>query len=162
VNLSARQLRDESFPVRIEQILRDFSISPTSLELEITESAAMENAHQTVTLLKRLRAMGIELSIDDFGTGYSSLNYLKLFPIQRLKLDHSFVRDMEDDSNDAAICSATISLAHSLGLGLLAEGVETAAQYKVLRRMGCDLAQGYYFSRPVPANEVLQFFTPRR
>jgi len=154
VNLSAHQLRSPSIATTIAEILARAGVAPTDFELEITESVAMDDPRATIELLDRLRAMGIELAIDDFGTGYSSLSYLKLLPIQWLKLDRSFVMDIEHDPNDAAICSATIALAHSLGLGVIAEGVETAAQRDYLARLGCDVLQGYFFSKPLPAAEA--------
>ena len=157
VNLSARQLKQEDLIPWIEQLLAVHGVRAADLELEITESVAMEDPEAMIGTLRRLRELGVTLAIDDFGTGYSSLAYLKLLPIQRLKLDRSFVRDIESDHNDAIICSATIALAHSLGLEVVAEGVETEAQYSFLRYLGCDLIQGYYFSRPLAA-EVLEDF----
>ena len=162
VNLSARQLKQDDLIPWIEQLLAVHGIPASELELEITESVAMENPEATIDILRRLRDLGVTLAIDDFGTGYSSLAYLKLLPIQRLKLDRSFVRDIESDHNDAIICSATIALAHSLGLEVVAEGVETEAQYAFLRYLGCDLIQGYYFSRPLPADELAPFLGQER
>jgi diguanylate cyclase (GGDEF)-like protein/PAS domain S-box-containing protein len=154
VNLSARQLRSPTFASSVAEALEIAGVSPEWLELEITESAAMEDPRANIELLGNLQRMGIDLVIDDFGTGYSSLSYLKLLPIQRLKLDRSFVMDIEHDPNDAAICTATIALAHSLGLGVVAEGVETAEQRDYLARLKCDVLQGYYYSRPLPATEI--------
>jgi diguanylate cyclase (GGDEF)-like protein/PAS domain S-box-containing protein len=154
VNLSAHQLRNPAFASSVAEALEIHRIPPERLELEITESAAMDDPQATIEQLGRLRRMGIDLAIDDFGTGYSSLAYLKLLPIRRLKLDRSFVMDIEHDANDAAICSATIALAHSLGLGVVAEGVETEAQRDYLARLDCDIVQGYLFSRPLPAREA--------
>jgi diguanylate cyclase (GGDEF)-like protein/PAS domain S-box-containing protein len=157
VNLSAHQLRSPTFVSSVAAAIETTGIPPERLELEITESVAMADPQATIELLGQLRRMGIDLAIDDFGTGYSSLSYLKLLPIQRLKLDRSFVMDIEHDPNDAAICSATIALAHSLGLGVIAEGVETEAQRDYLARLGCDNVQGYLFSRPLPAAEAEAF-----
>ena len=157
VNLSARQLKQDDLIPWIEQLLAVHGVRAADLELEITESVAMENPEAMIGILRRLRELGVTLAIDDFGTGYSSLAYLKLLPIQRLKLDRSFVSDIESDHNDAIICSATIALAHSLGLEVVAEGVETEAQYSFLRYLGCDLIQGYYFSRPLAADVVEDF-----
>jgi diguanylate cyclase (GGDEF)-like protein/PAS domain S-box-containing protein len=154
VNLSARQLRHVDLPALVGAVLAENGLAGPDLELEITESTAMYNPQATILVFERLRAMGVRLAIDDFGTGYSSLSYLKLLPIHALKLDRSFVKDIEADANDAAICNATIALAHSLGLEVVAEGVETEAQYEFLRRLGCDLIQGYYFSKPLPADEL--------
>ena len=117
----------------------------------------MRRQDTTLTILDQLSAMGIKLAIDDFGTGYSSLAYLKHLPIQRLKLDRSFVTDIETDPNDAAICAATIALGHSLGLELVAEGVETEAQRALLARLGCDMLQGYLYSRPMPFDETIAY-----
>lgn len=154
VNLSARQLRAKNLLQMVANTMQQFGLHKGDLELEITESVAMENPQATIALLNELRALGIKLAIDDFGTGYSSLNYLKLLPFDRLKIDRSFVKDIESDANDAAICSATIALAHNLGLELVAEGVETEAQLHFLRDQTCDTAQGYYFSKPITAHEV--------
>ncbi|TVO68368.1 EAL domain-containing protein [Denitromonas ohlonensis] len=150
VNLSARQLRNPALPAQVQGALARSGIPPERLEMEITESVAMEDPARTVEILRELKAIGIGLSIDDFGTGYSSLAYLKLLPIDCLKLDRTFVTDIETDPNDAAICAATIRLAHTLGLSVVAEGVETVEQARYLDGLACDVMQGYYFSRPLP------------
>jgi len=157
VNLSARQLREGDLVEHVRDLLASYRLEPCDLELEITESTAMENADATIGILRRLRELGVALAIDDFGTGYSSLAYLKLLPIQRLKLDRSFVRDIETDHNDAIICSATIALANSLGLEVVAEGVETEPQLTYLKYLGCDIIQGYYFSKPLAEGALNEF-----
>ncbi|MCB5186619.1 EAL domain-containing protein [Methylobacillus caricis] len=157
VNISARQLQSRLFFSLIDHLIVQHDIKPGALELEITESVAMDNPEKTIPRMKKLRDKGVALAIDDFGTGYSSLSYLKLLPLTRLKIDRSFVKDIETDPNDAAICAATIALAHILDLGLVAEGVETDAQLQYLRQQGCDTAQGYYFSKPLPAEGLVQF-----
>ncbi|MBL8444331.1 MAG: EAL domain-containing protein [Zoogloeaceae bacterium] len=149
VNLSARQLRDSSLPLRVAELLALHSIPPGALELEITESVAMQDPDVAIRNLGALKRLGVSLAIDDFGTGYSSLAYLKLLPIDRLKLDRTFVRDLETDPDDASICAATVGLAHNLRLELIAEGVETHAQHVFLRNLGCDLLQGFHFHRPM-------------
>lgn len=154
VNLSALQLQQPELVSLVARLLENYRLAPGDLELEITESAAMGNPLDTIKTLTEIKAMGIPLAIDDFGTGYSSLAYLKLLPIDTLKLDRSFVKDIETDEDDAVICSATIALAHALGLSVVAEGVETAAQQHYLTRLGCDQLQGYRFSRPLPAREL--------
>jgi EAL domain-containing protein (putative c-di-GMP-specific phosphodiesterase class I) len=122
--------------------------------LEITESVVMNNPEQAVILLNKLKAFGIHLAIDDFGTGYSSLNYLKRFPLNTLKIDRTFIRDLPGDGDDAAITRAIIAMAHSLRLSVVAEGVETAEQLRFLRDHECDEIQGYYFCRPQPENDI--------
>jgi EAL domain-containing protein (putative c-di-GMP-specific phosphodiesterase class I) len=162
VNLSAHQLRGETFVGAVAQALQDHGLPADALELEITESVAMRDPARTAELLRQLRRIGVALAIDDFGTGYSSLAYLKQLPLSCLKLDRSFVMDIEHDANDAAICTATIQLAHSLGLGVVAEGVETATQLEFLRRLGCDTVQGYFISKPLPAADCVRFLERRQ
>jgi EAL domain-containing protein (putative c-di-GMP-specific phosphodiesterase class I) len=153
VNLSVKQLLKKDFAASVEQALNDTGVVPSMLELEITESTLMENAQDTLEALHRLRGLGVRLSIDDFGTGYSSLSYLKRFPVDIIKIDRSFVRDVPDDADDAAIVTGIIALAHSLRLEVVAEGVETASQLAFLQERSCDLMQGYYLSKPVPAEQ---------
>jgi len=155
VNISARQLKNSELVNQVGLALSDFAIPAHCLELEITESVAMDNPLETIRTLRTIKDMGILLSIDDFGTGYSSLAYLKLFPIDYLKVDQAFVKDIETDQNDATICAATVSLAHSMKLKVIAEGVETAAQAAYLGQLGADLMQGYLFSKPVPGDALL-------
>jgi diguanylate cyclase (GGDEF)-like protein/PAS domain S-box-containing protein len=150
VNLSPRQFQQQNVCAVVDQALRDFRIDPALLELEITESAAMHNAEEAIVTLSGLKSLGVRLSIDDFGTGYSSLSYLKRFPVDTLKIDQSFVKDLPADADDAAITRAVINLAHSIGLDVVAEGVETQAQLAFLAANGCDIAQGYFLSRPIP------------
>ncbi|MBI4996734.1 MAG: EAL domain-containing protein [Rhodocyclales bacterium] len=152
VNLSARQFQQENLAKVVAQALRLHDIDAQYLELEVTESAVMQDPAKTVDTLRELKRIGVHLALDDFGTGYSSLNYLKRFPIDSLKIDQSFVRDITTDPDDAAIALTVITLAHSLKLRVVAEGVETEAQLSILRRHRCDEIQGYYFSRPLPAD----------
>ncbi len=153
VNISARQFRQPDFVDLVENALADAGLEADWLELEITESIAMQNVEETIMTLTDLKIRGIHLAIDDFGTGYSSLNYLKRFPISKLKIDQSFVRDIAGDPHDAAIVGAVIALGHSLNLEVIAEGVETEAQMHFLLERGCRQAQGYLFSPPRPAPE---------
>ena len=153
VNLSPRQFRQEHLARTIVRALNAYELEAKYLEFEITESAAMHDLEATLAILRELKGLGLKLSLDDFGTGYSSLAYLKRFPIDHLKIDRAFVRDLTSDPDDAAICLAIINLAHSLKLIVIAEGVESEAQMNYLRRHGCDDIQGYFFSRPVPAVE---------
>jgi EAL domain-containing protein (putative c-di-GMP-specific phosphodiesterase class I) len=162
VNLSARQLKQRDFPETVAQALADSGLPAHLLELEITESAVMEQPREAIQLLTELRGMGVTLAIDDFGTGYSSLAYLKLFPIDHLKIDRSFVADIEHDLNDRSIAFGTIALAHSLGLNVIAEGVETEDQLELLSCNGCDEIQGYLFSKPLPADQALDFLKARQ
>jgi diguanylate cyclase (GGDEF)-like protein/PAS domain S-box-containing protein len=157
VNLSTQQLRNENLPAVVRGALACYGLSPTELELEITESVAMHNPELTKAILGQLHELGIVLAIDDFGTGYSSLSYLKHLPIHRLKIDRSFVRDITSNHDDVAICSAIIVLGHELGLDIIAEGVETEPQRDYLKRLNCDLLQGFLYSKPLPAEEVVDF-----
>jgi diguanylate cyclase (GGDEF)-like protein len=153
VNISARQFHRQDLPALVARALAQTGLSPDGLELEITESVSMQDVERTTTVLTELKTMGVKLSVDDFGTGFSSLNYLKRFPIDKLKIDQSFVRNLATDENDAAIARAIITLGHSLKLKVIAEGVETSEQLAWLRREDCDDAQGYLFGKPVPANQ---------
>lgn len=155
VNLSARQLQSGDLPGLVHSAMAAYGIDRGDLELEITETAAMLDPERAVQKLWKLRELGVRLAIDDFGTGYSSLSYLKRLPIQSLKLDRSFVGDIENDPNDAEISAATLALAHNLGLSVIAEGVETEVQRAFLANHRCDYLQGYLFSRPLPADELL-------
>ena len=154
VNLSARQFRDKRLLEMVRQILEDTGLEAEILELEITESSAMGDVDYTIATLQTLKTLGVQLSIDDFGTGYSSLSYLQRFPIDMLKIDQSFVHEGSVDSDDAAITRAIVALAHSLGLKVIAEGVETEDQLAFLRSLACDEIQGFLSSPPVPADKV--------
>jgi diguanylate cyclase (GGDEF)-like protein/PAS domain S-box-containing protein len=155
VNVSARQFHDGDLANLVPAVLQECRLPPHLLELELTESILMQNAEQALAILDRLHATGVKIAIDDFGTGYSSLSYLKRLPIDVLKIDQSFVRDIADDADDRAIVSAIIGLARSLQLEVIAEGVETEAQLAFLRERQCGMMQGYLFSRPVTGDEVL-------
>jgi diguanylate cyclase (GGDEF)-like protein/PAS domain S-box-containing protein len=157
VNLSGRQFRNQALEANIAQAIARSGLAPEWLELELTESVVMENSATTIEILGRLSAMGLQIAVDDFGTGYSSLSYLKRFPIHRLKIDQSFVRDIATDPDDHAIAHAIIQMGHSLRLTVIAEGVETSEHLEMLRSLGCDVAQGYLISRPVPAQAMTEF-----
>jgi diguanylate cyclase (GGDEF)-like protein/PAS domain S-box-containing protein len=166
VNISAVQLQQRGLVDIVQSALAETGIEPQMLQLEITESAAMQSFEQTLGVLHELRALGVSIAIDDFGTGQSSLIYLKHFPIDTVKIDKEFLREVTSDETAAAIVSYVINLAHTLQLKVVAEGVETEAQYTFLRHYACDLMQGYLFSKPIPADEVLPFlqetlFRPR-
>lgn len=157
VNLSARQFKDDNLIPMILMALEDSGLNPENLELEITENIVMQDLNSAVDVMEQLKDMGITISIDDFGTGYSSLSYLKRFPISHLKIDKSFVPNLPDDPEDAAIVRAILSLAQNLGLRVVAEGVETWEQLDFLRRHRCDEIQGYLFSKPIPGDEMTAF-----
>jgi len=154
VNISAHQFQKPNLVQTVAEILCETGLNPKRLELELTESAVMKNPESAIATLRELKAMGLQISIDDFGTGYSSLSYLKRFPLDILKIDQSFMRDATKDPNDAAIVKAIITLAHSLNLLVIAEGVETEEQLRFLRQLGCDEMQGFLFSRPLPADDM--------
>ena len=162
VNLSARQFLQVDLGASIRRVLEAHKLDPALIEFEITESSLMVNPHEATRTLEYLKSLGVTLSIDDFGTGYSSLSYLKRFPINALKVDRSFVRDITTDMNDAAITLAVISMAHNLGLKVVAEGVETEEQLAFLAENGCDQIQGYYLAKPLPAADCAQAIVERR
>ncbi len=157
VNLSARQFQYGQVPQLIDRVLASTGLPAHLLDLEITESMVMQDVETVIATMHAIRERGVTLAIDDFGTGYSSLAYLKLFPIGTLKIDRSFVKDIETDPNDANICDVTVLLAHKLGLSVVAEGVETAGQLNYLLSVGCDQIQGYLISKPLPLTEVEDF-----
>jgi EAL domain-containing protein (putative c-di-GMP-specific phosphodiesterase class I) len=157
VNLSARQFAQKTLLRDVGRIIAESGLTPESLELEITESLVMHNPEQATQTLEELKAMGISLSIDDFGTGYSSLSYLKRFPLDCVKIDRSFIKDIPVDADDMAITKGVIALGHSLRLKVVAEGVETAEQLDFLRANDCDELQGFFFSKPLPSEEVTTF-----
>jgi len=154
VNLSTRQFMQAGLTDKIAEILTETGLDAHYLELEITESLLMQDVQGAIDIMRTLKARGVKLAIDDFGTGYSSLTYLKRFPVDRLKIDQSFVRDITTDPDDAAITQAVIAMAHSLRLKVIAEGVETEAQLAFLRSRDCNEAQGFHFSRPLPPDEA--------
>jgi len=151
VNLSAKQFQQAALLKTLRDTLQETQLPADCLELEITESHAMGSAQLTVSILQNLKAMGVRLAIDDFGTGYSSLSYLTRFPLNTLKIDRSFVKDLMTDPNDVAIVKAMVGLAHALKLEVVAEGVETQEQLDKLREFGCNRMQGFFFSKPVDA-----------
>ncbi|HJV34275.1 EAL domain-containing protein, partial [Geomonas sp.] len=151
INISGRQFSHPGFLDSVARAIEESSVAPSLIELEFTESVIMGKADRNVDALRALKEMGVQLAIDDFGTGYSSLSYLKHFPIDAIKIDRSFIAELDSNSDDVAITEAIISLAHSLKLKVVAEGVENEAQLQFLRARHCDGAQGYYFAAPMPA-----------
>jgi EAL domain-containing protein (putative c-di-GMP-specific phosphodiesterase class I) len=162
VNLSARQFQDQLLVSKVKKILHDTELPGDSLRLEVTETVAMKDLEYSVKILKELDRLGIHLSLDDFGNGYSSLGYLKRFPIKSLKIDQSFIRDIDLNKNSEAITSAIISLGHNLNLQVVAEGVETEEQFTFLKSQACDEIQGYLFGKPVRANEISRMIWRRQ
>jgi diguanylate cyclase (GGDEF)-like protein/PAS domain S-box-containing protein len=161
VNLSTRSLHDQHLVERIAGLLRESTVAPSALTVEITESAVMVDPERALEIISRLRDMGITISIDDFGTGYSSLAYLKYLPVSEVKIDQSFVLNMLEDESDYRIVRGTINLAHDLGLTTVAEGIETHEAWERLRELGCDLAQGYYLSRPLSVEAATTWLRTR-
>jgi len=161
VNISARQLLENSFVEQVVQILDSTGLAPCYLDLELTESVVMADSNEIVQKLARLKQLGVSISVDDFGTGYSSLSYLKHLPIDFIKVDRSFVRDIAHDPDDKAIVEAVIAMGHALGLGVIAEGVETIEQLEFLQKQNCNEAQGYYFSKPLESHLFEEFLRHR-
>jgi EAL domain-containing protein (putative c-di-GMP-specific phosphodiesterase class I) len=154
VNISARQFAQPDLVSQIRMALRQSGLNPAQLKLEITESLAMSDAERTETILWQLKGLGVGLSIDDFGTGYSSLSYLRRFPVNTLKIDRSFISGIGNDSESGEIVRTIVTLAHNLGLDVVAEGVETADHAATLKSFGCEFAQGYYFYRPMDQEAI--------
>jgi EAL domain-containing protein (putative c-di-GMP-specific phosphodiesterase class I) len=157
INLSVHQLREEDLVERIEAALNRHGIDPSQLLCEITESVAMEDIKATQRAFDGLERIGVYLSIDDFGTGYSSLSYLRQLPARQLKIDRSFINDLESSSDARAVVDAVVRLAHALGLKVVAEGVETGGQRDILKGLGCDELQGFFYARPMPASTLLDW-----
>jgi diguanylate cyclase (GGDEF)-like protein len=162
VNLSVRQFVGKDLPALVAQVLQDSGLPPGMLELEVTESMALHSVASTLSTLHACKALGVKLAMDDFGTGYSSLAYLKRYPLDALKIDQAFVRNITQDQGDAAITKAIVAMAHSFGMTVIAEGVETTAQLDFLKSLGCEEFQGYLFSKPVPADEAVRCFAGYR
>jgi EAL domain-containing protein (putative c-di-GMP-specific phosphodiesterase class I) len=156
VNVSATQFSDDNFLEDLFSVLRETGMDPHSLELEVTESVLMKNAEAATSILKSVRDIGIRVSVDDFGTGYSSLSYLRRFPLDALKIDQSFLHKIYVAPDDSIIVSAIIDMGRAIGLRVIAEGVETVEELAFLKANNCDEAQGYYFSRAVPAEEFVK------
>jgi EAL domain-containing protein (putative c-di-GMP-specific phosphodiesterase class I) len=162
VNVSARQFGEPGWVDSVKRVLDETGLDPSCLELELTESLVMHDVEQAVNVMQRLRALKVRFAIDDFGTGYSSLALLKRLPIEQLKIDRTFVRDIADDDDDKAIVSAVISIGHRLNMTVVAEGVETVEQVEFLRANGCDSIQGYHVGRPMPAGDIEAMLLPSR
>lgn len=157
VNISPRQFASHSLVDLLQQSLTSNQLAPQMLEVELTEGSLMQDTEVTRRMLNDLKQLGVRLSVDDFGTGYSSLSYLKLFEIDTLKIDKSFVDKITTDKKDEAISASIVNLAHNLQMLVVAEGVETDAQLQMLQQMGCDIVQGYYFAKPMPQDELESF-----
>jgi len=157
VNISAHQFRQPDFVKTVQSVLAETALPAERLELEITESSVMHGVDAAIQTMAQLKAMGVRLAIDDFGTGYSSLSYLRRFPLDRLKIDRSFLADADTDPEAAALVKSIVMLGRSLGLQLVAEGVENFAQAELLRTLQCERVQGFHYYQPVPAEEVISF-----
>ena len=153
VNISGQQFYQSDLRKTIMKSIFEAGLNPSLLQLELTESILMRDVNDTIKTLDYLKDVGVTIAIDDFGTGYSSLSYLKRLPLDLLKIDRSFVKELSERSDDAAICAAVVAMAHQLGLLVIAEGIETNDQLQFLRQQGCDQAQGYLFGKPMPAKE---------
>ena len=162
VNLSARQFQEEGLLANVRHIVAETQVDAAAIQFEITESLLMKDPERAAGTLRQLREAGFMLSVDDFGTGYSSLAYLKRFPLDALKIDRAFVREVDANADDAAIALAIIGMAHSMKLKVIAEGVESVSQLNFLRERGCDQMQGFYFSRPLPAADSTQALAENR
>ena len=161
INLSANDLFNQDLPDKVAQILSYYMVEPASVVLEITESAVMQDVKVAISVLRRLKALGVRLSLDDFGTGQSSLALLKQLPVDELKIDKSFVQNLKAKSGDALIVKSTINLGHNMGLKVVAEGLETEEAWALLDAYGCDMVQGYMISRPMTADDFVEWYLKR-
>jgi EAL domain-containing protein (putative c-di-GMP-specific phosphodiesterase class I) len=161
VNLSVRHLTDMSLPDRIAVALERWGVAPSKLVIEVTESSIMTDPKRASVVLQQLRRIGVEISIDDYGTGHASLNYLKQFDIDELKIDRSFIMELDTESSDAIIVASTVELGHNLGLRIVAEGVEDGDTLEWLKGLGCDIAQGYHIGRPMAPDAVVEVVEQR-
>jgi EAL domain-containing protein (putative c-di-GMP-specific phosphodiesterase class I) len=161
INVSARQFHQPDFVPYLVDLISYTGVNPRHLKLELTETLLVDDIEETTAKMIKLKQLGVGFALDDFGTGYSSLSYLKRMPLDQLKIDQSFVRDLMTDPNDAAIALAVITLGHSLGLAVIAEGVETQAQHDYLHGQGCDAYQGYLLGRPMPLENFEQYVLSR-
>ena len=159
INLSAVQLREPGLCATLDAALRQHAVEPAQIELELTESILMDKVDDTIAVLRDIKALGCTISIDDFGSGYSSLSYLYRFPIDKLKIDRAFIQNMHSAPQNLAVTNAIIGLGHTLGLQVVAEGVETLDVVEFLRSAACDEAQGYHFSRPLPLAALREWLT---
>ena len=162
VNVSAKQFRNKDFVDQVRRVLVETGAKPSHLKLELTESTVLENVEDTIAKMRELKLLGISFSMDDFGTGYSSLQYLKRLPLDQIKIDQSFVRDITTDPNDAAIVQTIIAMTEAMGLNVIAEGVETKEQQEFLELRGCHAFQGYFFGRPAPLDEFHKQLNERK
>ncbi|MBA2709113.1 MAG: EAL domain-containing protein [Tatlockia sp.] len=160
INVSGIQMMRDNFADLIRQVIDDSQLPPQYIEIELTESSIMDDKQQNIHTLQRIREMGVSLTIDDFGTGYSSLNYLREFPVNKLKIDQSFVRDCNINTNGASIVDAIIAMGHGLKLTVLAEGIETIDQLRFLKECGCDEGQGFFIGQPMSANDFAEHLGP--
>jgi EAL domain-containing protein (putative c-di-GMP-specific phosphodiesterase class I) len=160
INVSPRQFYQRKLVSEIEAVLAKTGLPPQCLEIEITEGTLIEQTSSFVDILKNLKSLGVKVAIDDFGTGYSSMSYLKHFPIDNLKIDKSFVWELEQDAANQAILKAIVALGHNLGLNVIAEGVETESQRDFLMSIGCDEMQGYLYSKPLPLDAIERLISP--
>ncbi|EXI81832.1 MAG: Bacteriophytochrome cph2 [Candidatus Accumulibacter sp. BA-94] len=161
VNVSARQFRQADFVDQLAAILRHSGAEPTRLKLELTESLVLDNVADTITKMNAIKRLGVTFSMDDFGTGYSSLSYLTRLPLDQIKIDRAFVNRLPDNQSDAVIAQTIVTMGRSLGLKVVAEGVENEAQYRFLDSHGCDGYQGYLFSRPLASDDFARFLKQR-
>jgi len=161
VNVSARQFRQADFVAQVRHCLVESGAQPGLLKLELTESTVLENVQDTISKMRELKSLGVRFSMDDFGTGYSSLQYLKRLPLDQIKIDQSFVRDIASDPNDAAIVQTIIAMTGVFGLNVIAEGVETEAQREFLDKNGCHAFQGNLFGKPIPADQFEEILRGR-